>query len=114
MPPTPGSRSAPPSAPPAAGSIAGCNVENAAYPEGLCAEAAAIAAMIGDGESSITEVAVIGGGDELCTPCGGCRQKLREFAGPDTQIHVCSPEGGRATFTLSDLLPHSFGPDNLE
>ncbi len=93
---------------------AGCNVENAAYPEGLCAEAAAIAAMIGDGQSRITEVVVIGDGDALCTPCGGCRQKLREFAGHDTQIHVCGPEGGRATFNLSDLLPHSFGPDNLE
>ena len=93
---------------------AGCNVENAAYPEGLCAEAAAIAAMIGSGEGKITEALVIGDGVELCTPCGGCRQKLREFAGPDTQIHVCGPEGGRATFTLSDLLPHSFGPDNLK
>ncbi len=91
----------------------GCNVENAAYPEGLCAEAAAIAAMIGDGQTVITEVAVLGNGEALCTPCGGCRQKLREFAAPDAQVHICNPEGECGTFTLDALLPHSFGPDNL-
>ena len=96
---------------------AGANVENAAYPQGQCAEASAIGAMILGGDRAIREVVVMGGkpGDgQLCTPCGGCRQRLREFAAPDTPIHVCGPEGLRRTFTLAELLPHSFGPDNLD
>ncbi len=92
---------------------AGCNVENAAYPQGCCAEASAISAMIVDGERHIVEVAVIGRGDALVTPCGGCRQRLREFAGGDTPIHVCGPEGVRETMTLEALLPLPFGPENL-
>ena len=91
----------------------GCNVENAAYPEGICAEASAIVAMVMAGERRITEVAVAGGGDELCTPCGGCRQKLREFAADSVPILVCGPDGLRQRFTLADLLPASFGPHNL-
>ena len=91
----------------------GVNVENAAYPQGSCAEAGAIAAMIIHGGRKITAVAVAGRGDALCTPCGGCRQRLREFAGPDTPIIICGEEGERARFTLAQLLPHSFGPDNL-
>ena len=91
----------------------GCNVENAAYPEGICAEAAAIAAMVMGGERRIVEIAVAGGGDQLCTPCGGCRQKIREFAAATTPILVCGPEGLRQRFTLDDLLPASFGPNNL-
>jgi len=91
----------------------GCNVENAAYPQGWCAEASAIAAMIGAGQRRIVEALVIGGGEALCTPCGGCRQKLREFAGDDLPIHVCGPEGLRRTLTLGALLPLSFGPHNL-
>ena len=96
---------------------AGANVENAAYPQGQCAEASAIGAMILAGDRTVREIAVMGGqaGDgRLCTPCGGCRQRLREFAKPDTPIHVCGPEGLRRTFTLEELLPHSFGPDNLD
>ncbi|KAA0681052.1 cytidine deaminase [Roseomonas genomospecies 6] len=96
---------------------AGANVENAAYPQGQCAEASAIGAMILAGDRSIEAIAVMGGqpGDgRLCTPCGGCRQRLREFAKADTPIHVCGPEGLRRTFTLEELLPHSFGPDNLD
>lgn len=92
---------------------AGCNVENAAYPEGVCAEAAAIAAMVMAGERVIREVCVIGPGDALVTPCGGCRQKIREFAGQETAIHICGPEGHRRSFTLAELLPESFGPENL-
>jgi cytidine deaminase len=92
---------------------AGCNVENAAYPQGWCAEASAIAAMVMAGETRIVEAAVMGGGDALCTPCGGCRQKLHEFAGDDLAIHVCGPEGLRKTVTLGELLPLAFGPGNL-
>ena len=92
----------------------GCNIENAAFPQGWCAEASAISALIMDGEHKIVEIAIAGGGDELCTPCGGCRQKLREFAHSDVAIHVCGPEGVRMTTTLGDLLPHSFGPENLK
>ncbi len=93
---------------------AGCNVENAAYPEGTCAEAGAIAAMIMGGGKRITEAAVVGAGDALVTPCGGCRQKLREFGGNDLVIHVCDERGLiKRSFTLGELLPSSFGPDNL-
>ncbi|MEZ0169563.1 cytidine deaminase [Microvirga sp. TS319] len=91
----------------------GCNVENAAYPVGSCAEAGAIAAMIAGGQSRIGEIVVMGEGESLCTPCGGCRQRIREFAAPDTPIHVAGPEGIRRSFTLDELLPFSFGPDNL-
>lgn len=91
---------------------AGCNVENAAYPQGWCAETTAIAAMVMAGSTKITEVAIVGQG--LCTPCGGCRQRLREFAADSVSIHICSPEGViLRTFTLGELLPASFGPENL-
>jgi cytidine deaminase len=93
---------------------AGCNVENAAYPEGTCAEAGAIAAMCMAGGRRIAEVVVAGGGDMPCTPCGGCRQKIREFAGPQTPVRMVDAEGRLLlTTTLEDLLPHSFGPANL-
>ena len=91
----------------------GVNVENAAYPVGSCAEAAAIAAMIGAGGRKITRIAVAGRGDLLCTPCGGCRQRIREFAAADMDIFICDEQGLRQRFTLAELLPHSFGPDNL-
>ena len=91
----------------------GANVENAAYPQGWCAEASALAAMVMAGETQLTKVAVIAEGDEICTPCGGCRQKLKEFALPDTQVLCYSPDGLRATFSLESLLPHSFGPEYL-
>lgn len=92
---------------------AGCNVENAAYPQGWCAEASAIAAMVLDGEKRIAEAVVMGKGAALVTPCGGCRQKLREFAADDLPIHICGPRGLRHSTTLGELLPYSFGPDNL-
>ena len=92
----------------------GCNVENAAYPQGWCAETSAIAAMIMAGGKAIAEMAVIGTGDLLCTPCGGCRQKIREFAKGDVKIHMCGEDGKvKQTFTLDELLPVSFGPENL-
>ncbi len=90
---------------------AGCNVENAAYPQGWCAEASAIAAMVMAGETRIVEAAVMGNGDALSMPCGGCRQKLYEFAGDDLPIHVCGPQGLRQTVTLGELLPLAFGPE---
>jgi len=93
--------------------FAGCNVENAAYPVGSCAEAGAISAMIAGGGSRIGEIVVMGEGEHLVTPCGGCRQRIREFAAPDTRIHSAGPEGIRKTFALDELLPFSFGPDNL-
>jgi cytidine deaminase len=93
--------------------FAGCNVENAAYPQGACAETGAIAAMVAAGESRIADILVIGDGDALVTPCGGCRQRIREFAASDTPVHIAGPEGIRRSFALDELLPFSFGPDNL-
>ena len=97
----------------AGGIYSGCNVENAAYPLGCCAEASAISAMVGAGERVIAEICIVGRGKSLVTPCGGCRQKIREFATPETRIHVCDLEGLRRTLTLEQLLPLSFGPHNL-
>ncbi|MDP6692424.1 MAG: cytidine deaminase [Alphaproteobacteria bacterium] len=91
----------------------GCNIENAAYPEGICAETAAIAAMVLAGDSKIIELLVVGVSDQPVTPCGGCRQRIREFAGPYTPIHIASPDGVEQTLTLGELLPQSFGPENL-
>ena len=93
---------------------AGANIENAAYPQGWCAECTAIGHLIMAGGTKITEVAVMGNGDALCTPCGGCRQKIREFAAGDVKIHCCTEEGKLIrSFTLEELLPASFGPENL-
>lgn len=92
----------------------GCNVENAAYPEGTCAEAGAIAAMVLAGGRRIAEIVVAGGGDAPCTPCGGCRQKIREFAAPETPVRMVGAQGTvLLRSTLAQLLPDSFGPDNL-
>ena len=93
---------------------AGCNIENAAYPQGWCAEPSAMAALVMAGGTRITEVAVLGNGEALCTPCGGCRQKIREFAAGDVLIHCCTEDGRLIrSFTLDELLPFSFGPENL-
>ena len=96
-----------------AGAIhSGCNVENAAYPEGTCAEAGAIAAMVLAGGRRIAELVVAGAG--LCTPCGGCRQKLREFGTAGTHVRIVGPGGAvLLRTTLAELLPHSFGPETL-
>lgn len=94
---------------------AGCNIENAAYPQGWCAECSAIAHLVMIGATRVTEVAVLGNGDLLCTPCGGCRQKIREFAAGDVKIHCCTEVGVLLkSFTLDELLPASFGPENLK
>jgi len=93
---------------------AGCNVENASYPESCCAESSAISVMVADGEKKIAEVLVMADADDLVTPCGGCRQKLREFASDTVPVYLCGPDGLRHTVTLGDLLPLSFGPDHLK
>jgi len=98
----------------AAGNVyAGCNVENAAYPQGACAEAGAIASMVAAGEREIVAVLTVVDGEPLGTCCGGCRQRIREFAAADTVVYAADGTGVRATFTLSELLPHSFGPEQL-
>jgi len=91
------------------GLYAGCNVENSAYPSGSCAETGAIAAMVLAGEYRITEILVLGPDDEhLCAPCGGCRQRLQEFADAATPVHVYGPGGLLLSTTLGQLLPNSF------
>jgi len=92
---------------------AGCNVENAAYPQGACAETGALSAMVLAGGTQVQAVLVMGEGAGLVTPCGGCRQRIREFAEPHAPIMIADPDHVRATFTLEQLLPHSFGPDHL-
>lgn len=91
----------------------GCNVENAAYPLGTCAEAGAIAAMVATGERTIVEVVTVTGGDSPGTPCGGCRQRIREFAGPDVLVHAATTGGRIITLSMAELLPESFGPEQL-
>ncbi len=97
--------------------FAGTNVENASYPEGWCAETSAIAQMVaaappGPGRRIATVAVVADRIDgRLTTPCGGCRQRLAEFAGPDTPVHVSDPAGGTETFTMRQLLPAAFALD---
>ena len=93
---------------------AGCNVENAAYPEGTCAEAGAVAALVLAGSRRIEAVVAAAGGSAPCTPCGGCRQKIREFARPDTPVRMVDASGSvLLECRLDELLPHAFGPDLL-
>ena len=95
--------------------FAGCNVENASYPVGTCAEAGAVAAMIAAGDRRICEIAIIGDGEEPCRPCGACRQRILEFVNEATIVHAGSMQGGRIeSFALTDLLPHAFEPDRLK
>jgi cytidine deaminase len=91
----------------------GGNVENAAYPQGWCAEASAIAVMVAAGGRRILAAAVCGVADEPVTPCGGCRQKLREFAADDCPVWITDLDTLRAAYTLGELLPDSFGPSHL-
>ncbi len=94
--------------------FAGCNVENVAYPEGTCAEAGAIAAMVAEGGREIAEVLVLADSPEPVTPCGGCRQKLAEFAGPDTPVILAGPDGERTRTTVGALLPGAFTGAHME
>ena len=91
----------------------GCNVENASYPLGNCAEAAAISSMVLAGEKYIRMIYVMTKNDEGGIPCGGCRQRIREFSDENTQIMMCSPDGVQQRINLSELLPNSFGPEHL-
>jgi cytidine deaminase len=94
---------------------AGANVENAAYPQSQCAEATAIGAMVtAGGARRILEVAVVADSPEPISPCGGCRQRLAEFAAPEARVHLCGPDGAvRRTVTMGDLLPFAFGDGHL-
>ena len=93
---------------------AGCNVENVAYPQGTCAEAGAIAAMVAAGEKVLTEVYVVAGSEMPVTPCGGCRQKLAEFGAGDVVVTMATTEGVEQASTLGALLPGAFGPAHME
>jgi cytidine deaminase len=92
---------------------AGCNVENSAYPQGQCAEATAIGHLVMAGGTRILAAVVVGVADRPVTPCGGCRQRLREFAADDCPIWIADLDAVVARHTLGLLLPHSFGPDHL-
>lgn len=99
----------------ASGNIyAGCNVENVAYPEGTCAEAGAIAAMIAAGDTQIAEILVVAGGERKVSPCGGCRQKIAEFSQADTPVHMADMSGDIETTTIASLLPFGFDKDHLD
>ena len=88
----------------------GCNVENSAFPEGVCAEANAIGSMVAAGGKMIVAIAAVGGRDEIeaCTPCGGCRQKILEFADGDTRVLLIGDDGGIESYSVEELLPSSF------
>lgn len=91
----------------------GCNVENVAYPEGTCAEAGAIAAMVAAGETRLVEVTVIADSPSPVPPCGGCRQKLAEFADADVPVVLATTDGGRLETTVGDLLPGRFDAGHM-
>jgi len=91
----------------------GCNVENVAYPEGTCAEAGAIAAMVAAGESEITEVMVVADAHDPVSPCGGCRQKLAEFCAADVNVIMADLAGERARMTIGEMLPGAFATKHL-
>ena len=94
--------------------IAGCNVENAAYPAGTCAEAGAIAAMIAEGDTKIADIAIVGVKSNPCYPCGACRQRIFEFSDASTRVHLRDGATGEAiTHSIDTLLPHAFGPRDL-
>jgi len=92
----------------------GCNVENVAYPEGTCAEAGAIAAMIAGGDTVITEVCVIADSPDPVPPCGGCRQKIAEFAAQDVVVTLCTTDGKSRAMTVADLLPGVFTSAHMD
>jgi cytidine deaminase len=90
---------------------ASCNVENAAYPLGQCAEAGAISAMVSSGSKQIKQILIASPNDDFCPPCGGCRQKIAEFANPQTEVHMTTKKGQIKTVKFAELLPLAFGFD---
>ena len=90
----------------------GCNIENAAYSPGICAERTAVANAVSEGHTDFTRIVIAGRSADFCVPCGVCRQVLREFA-PDLEVICLNGKGEEQVFTLPDLLPHSFGPEFL-
>lgn len=92
----------------------GCNVENVAYPEGTCAEAGAIAAMVAAGETEIAEAYVVADAEHPVPPCGGCRQKLAEFARQEVIVTLATLDGTEAAMTIADLLPGAFSRDHMD
>ncbi|MCF6315320.1 MAG: cytidine deaminase [Marinosulfonomonas sp.] len=92
----------------------GCNVENVAYPEGTCAEAGAIAAMVAAGEVELVEALVIADSPMPVSPCGGCRQKLAEFGAADVVITMTTVDGNSTEMTLEQLLPGAFAAAHME
>jgi len=92
----------------------GANIENLAFPQGWCAECTAIGAMVMGGASKIVEIAVIAEKMALCPPCGGCRQKIAEFADRNTRIYLCTETGIGKTMTMDELLPFSFETDTID
>ena len=92
----------------------GCNVENVAYPEGTCAEAGAIAAMVAAGDTVIAEMLVIADSPSPVPPCGGCRQKIAEFAASDVRVTLCTTDGSMRVMTVADLLPGSFTAAHMD
>ena len=93
---------------------AGCNVENVSYPEGTCAEAGAIAAMVAAGETKLTEVYVIAESPVPVSPCGGCRQKLAEFGAGNVPVTMGNTSGMEKTLTIAELLPGAFDKDHMD
>lgn len=92
----------------------GCNVENVAYPEGTCAEAGAIAAMVAAGETVIAEMLVVADSPDPVPPCGGCRQKIAEFAAKDVQVTMAALSGARLVMRVDELLPGAFGAGHMD
>lgn len=92
---------------------AGCDVENVAYPDGTCAETGAIAAMAAGGDRRIAEILILADGTSLITPCGACRQRIKEFSTPETLVHLADLGGIRKTLTIDELLPFSFTDEKI-
>ncbi|MBK6467653.1 MAG: cytidine deaminase [Rhodobacter sp.] len=93
---------------------AGCNVENVAYPEGTCAEAGAIAAMVAGGDTRIAEITVIADSPEPVPCCGGCRQKIAEFAGPEVRVTLATTDGKTRVMSVAELLPGAFSAAHMD
>ena len=90
----------------------GCNIENASYPCGLCAERVALAKAVSDGHRKFRAIAIVGSSEEICTPCGLCRQALFEFA-PDLTVICCGSKGNYEIHSLNELLAAGFGSSSL-